>query len=129
MTEPGGGLPVTPITGLLLGARFVLELALLAASAVAAYDVAGGGGPGVVAAGLAVAVVALVWGTFLSPRRRIGLPLIVRIVLELVLFALACAGLAVMGHGGWALVLGACEVVVLGLLRRPGEPVGRPSRG
>jgi hypothetical protein len=75
--------------------------------------------------GVAVAlVVATVWGLLLSPRRRYDASPAVRIAVELVLFAAAGAGLWLSGLPGWGAALVGTEVVVLALLRRPGEPVG-----
>lgn len=121
--EPAPGLPATPTVGVLLTVRFLLELALLAAYAVSAARLVGGAVGWVV--GVAVAlVVATVWGLLLSPRRRYDASLAVRIAVELVLFAAAGAGLWLSGLPGWGAALAGTEVVVLALLRRPGEPVG-----
>lgn len=121
--EPGARLPATAATGALLTARFLLELALLTSYAVVGVRLV----PGAAGWALAVALVLLVaavWGQFLAPRRRRELGLGRRVALELVLFAGAGVGLALVGHPAWGAALVAAELVVLGLLRRPGEPVG-----
>ena len=75
----------------------------------------------VFAASLAVAVLILaaVWGVLLSPRRRIGLPIAVRVASELVLFAAAGALLAASGLVLLGVLLVAAELLVLGPLHRP----------
>lgn len=124
--EPGAGLPATAAMGALLTLRFLLELALLAAYAVVGVGLVAGVAGWVLGAAL-VLLVAAAWGQFLSPRRRHELGLGRRIALELVLFLAAGAGLAAVGRPVWGAALVAAELVVLGLLRRPGEPVGGTS--
>jgi Protein of unknown function (DUF2568) len=114
-----------PMTAVLLGLRFLLELGLLAAVAVvgaAAFPnpVAGG----VTAAVLVVATAAL-WGLLLSPRRPVDLPLVVRVVVEIALFGGAALGLAAAGHVVWGVVLLSAEVIVVAALAGLGYPPGR----
>lgn len=66
----------------------------------------------------------LIWGVLLSPRRRIDLPLGVRVVIELALFALAFSGLVRSGHAPWGWTLLVTEVVVLSWLWIAGLPPG-----
>ena len=121
-----GGIRLTPWTGVLLTVRFVLEILLLAAYAVIGTALADGW-LGWVLAALLVLVVAVVWGTWLAPKRRVDSPLRVRLVLELALFVVAGVGLAVVGHVLWGVVLVVAEVVAVALLRTPGEHVeGHP---
>ncbi len=115
--------------GLLAALRFAFELALLTA-----YTVIGAGlvvGPvRWLLAAVLPAVVATLWGVFLSPKRSVALPLAARIVAELVLFAVAAWGLARLGHPLWATVLVVGEVLVLGALRGPDRDLsGAPSGG
>ena len=124
---PAPGLPATPMIGVLLTVRLLLELALLAAYAVSAARLVGGAVGWVVGAVVAV-VVATLWGLLLSPRRRYDASLPVRIAVELVLFAGAAAGLWLSGLPGWGVTLLATEAVTLALLGRPGEPVGAGPR-
>jgi hypothetical protein len=119
---PGSGLPATPWTAALLAVRFGLEVLLLAAYAVIGTGLVAGWAGWVLGLVL-VLLVAGVWGTWLAPRRRIDSPLGVRIALELLLFVVAGVGLAVVGHPVWGVVLVVAELVVLALLRRPGEHV------
>ncbi len=82
---------------LLLAIRFLLELCLLAAFAWAGYRIAPPGAE--LACGAAAAVcVALIWGIFLSPRRRVEIGSAGRLLIEIVLFAMASAALMVGGH-------------------------------
>lgn len=120
--ERGPGIPLTPWTGALLTVRFVLEILLLAAYAVIGTALADGW-VGWLLAAMLVLVVAVVWGTWLAPRRRVDSPLRVRLALELALFVLAGLGLALVGHVVWGVVLVVAEVVAVALLRTPGEHV------
>jgi hypothetical protein len=100
-----GGEDLRGLRGVTLTARFSCELAMLAALAFWGYVV----GEGVWAwvLGLAAPVVAaIVWGTFVAPRARLPVPAPVRVAIELVLYALAAAGLAAAGQPAAAVVLG-----------------------
>jgi hypothetical protein len=113
-----------PVAAVLLGLRFVLELCLLAAAATigaAAVD-----GPVASAvAGIAVALaVAMLWGLLLAPRRRVDLPLAVRVIVEVALFLAVGAGLVAAGRVGAAVALVAAELVLLPLLTFLGHPPG-----
>jgi hypothetical protein len=59
----------------------------------------------------APAVVAVVWGTFLSPKRKIDLPKPVRFVVELAVFAVAALALAATGQDTLAIVLAVAAVL------------------
>jgi hypothetical protein len=111
------------MTSVLLGLRFLLELALLAATAVAVAGMFANPPSALLAA--AASVVALAWGLLLSPRRRIDSPLWLRVSLELVLFTLAGAGLAATGHATWGVALLAAEVLVLTALALRGQAPGQ----
>ena len=60
---------------------------------------------------LAPAVVAIVWGTFLAPKRRVDWPKPARFVLELAVFAAAALGLWATDHEALAIVLAAVALV------------------
>ncbi|MBI1349502.1 MAG: DUF2568 domain-containing protein [Actinomycetales bacterium] len=116
------------MTAVLLALRFVLELCLLAAFAVIGWDAFDNVVARLVAALALPLAVALVWGMALSPRRRIDLPLVVRVLAELALFLTAAVGVWSAGFPVAAIVLAAAEVVVLGGLAlrgvRPGADPG-----
>lgn len=89
---------------LLLAIRFVLELCLLAAFAWVGYGVAPPGAE--VACGAAATIcVALIWGIFLSPRRRVEIGSAGRLLMEIILFAMASTALMVGGHPRMATLL------------------------
>lgn len=102
----------------LLGLRFLLELALWASFTVAAVRLVDGPA-GWVLGLVATAAATAVWGLLLSPRRRIRLPLPARVAIELALFAAAAALLAASGLTTAAVALVLAELVVLGLLQGP----------
>jgi Protein of unknown function (DUF2568) len=98
------------LRGVILIARFVCELAMLAALAFWGYVV----GEGVWAwlLGLAApAAAGIVWGTFVAPRAKVPVPAPVRVAIELVLYAAAAAGLAAAGQPVAAAVLGVAGLV------------------
>jgi len=72
--------------------RFLLELAALAAL-IASGVLIIGGGLGWLAGLGAAAVAAAVWGLFVAPRARVALPTPARLAVEVVVFAVAAAGL------------------------------------
>ncbi len=108
----------------LLALRFFVEIALfasiffvgtqLSATALVTWTLA------VLLTGLAI----VVWGVLLSPRRRVDLPLWVRVAIELLLFALATWGLVWSGHAAWGVALVVAEVVALIGLWSIGLPPG-----
>ena len=53
----------------------------------------------------APAVVAIVWGTFLSPKRKIDLPKPARVLVELAVFGTAALALVATGRDTLAIVL------------------------
>jgi hypothetical protein len=115
------------VTAVLLAPRFVLEIALLTALAVAGWRL-----PEPTWAQVALAVVlpvaaAALWGYVVSPKARAGAPLAVRLAVEIALFATASALLWATGSETAALVLAAAEALVLGGLLVAGNPPGPPS--
>lgn len=110
----------------LLGARFLLELGLLAAAGWLGWNLGGGGIPGALL-GVAVTVAsASVWGVLLSPKARFRVALPMRLLLEVALFGAAGLGLWWTGLHTWAVVLVGGEAVVLLSLLALGEPPGPP---
>ncbi|MGN8024621.1 YrdB family protein [Microbacterium sp. 22242] len=88
-----------------LAVRFLLELALLAGSAIAAVRLAPGW-PGWLVAVAGVLLVGVVWGLLLSPKARIDIRPIGRVCLEAVLFGSVAGAL-------WASELGGAGVTLL----------------
>jgi membrane protein YdbS with pleckstrin-like domain len=92
------------VVGILLFLRFVLELALITAVGAGAWDLAGGGGLGALAATVAAAAVVIVWGMAIAPKARRRWPYPNRLVHESALFLI----------GGLALV--ATDQTLLGIV-------------
>jgi hypothetical protein len=85
------------VVGILLFLRFVLELALITAVGAGAWDLAGGGGLGALAATVAAAAVVIVWGMAIAPKARRRWPDPNRLVLECALFVIGGIALAATG--------------------------------
>lgn len=111
------------LTWAFLALRFLVELVLFASPIVIGVRVLGGA-PGVVAGVAASAVVAVLWGVLLSPRRRIDAPLGVRVLVEALLFLVVASGLAWCGLAPLAVALVVVEVVVVAWLWWRGLPPG-----
>jgi hypothetical protein len=109
---------------LVLVARFVVELCLVVGVAVVAASASDAWPVRVLVAAAAVVALAVVWGLVLSPKARIGLPVQVRVVLELVLFGLTAIGLWGIGYVAAGALLFAADVVILGGLFLLGERPG-----
>src|SRR4051794_41656655 len=77
---------------ILLALRFVCEMAALAAVAYWGQQ-ATDGVAGIALAAITVAVVAVVWGVFLAPKRRLEVGLPVRLMIELAVWTAAAAAL------------------------------------
>ena len=107
---PPGPEDMRGLRGVTLTARFLSELAMLAALAFWGYVV--GEGPWAWLLGVgAPALAAVVWGTFVAPRARIPVSAPVRVQIELVLYALAAVGLGSAGQPVAAVVLGVAGLV------------------
>jgi len=101
--------------------RFALELCMLAA-----FAYWGSRSTGSTAANAAIAIAAplaavAVWGRFMAPRSQHRLPEPRRIPLEIVLFGLATAALAVAGEPGLAIAFGFTAAVNTTLVHLLGE--------
>ena len=94
---------------IVLGLRFVCEMAALAAVAYWGLQAADGVA-GIVLAAIAVAVVAVVWGVFLAPRRRLEVGLPARLAIELAVWITAASALWSAGRPTLAVVLFAVAV-------------------
>ena len=112
------------MTAVLLALRFVLEICLLAALVLIGWGAVDNHLVGALVGLVLALIVATVWGMLLSPRRRIDLPLSVRVVVELVLFGAAAVGLAALGHQAWGLALFVAEVIIVAALALRGLPPG-----
>lgn len=93
------------------GLRFLLELCVFAAWAVGGAQ-AGRGlvtrlGLGFVAALLVI----VLWGLFVAPKAQVPLPLPAWVFLQVVIFAVAAAGLVAVGHPRLALALAILLVI------------------
>ena len=118
---PLGG---TPWQGALLTVRFLTELAWLAVLAVVVARFHGGLlGVRIGLAVLAVVAAAAIWGLAIAPRARRRLPDPWRLILEIVLFGLATAGL-VLQHDLIAAVIFAVVAIGVAALTRKIAPGG-----
>ena len=116
MSQTGSARP-SPWIVLNLGIRFLLEIAMLFALGWIGAEI---GSSWVVSVPLAIAfplLAALVWGFFVAPKasRRLTDP--VRLLVELVLFAAASVGLALVGHPLLAAVFAVVTAVNIAVLR------------
>jgi hypothetical protein len=97
--------PARPGTTLVLGLRFVTELALVAGAAWAASTRPGNVLVAVAAGILAALAVAAVWGIAIAPNSRRRLADLLRLAVEIALFVAVAAGLAAVDHVPAAVVL------------------------
>jgi hypothetical protein len=93
------------LRGVTLAARFLCELAMLAALAFWGYVVGDGVWAWLLGI-LAPVAAAVIWGTFVAPRAKVPAPAPVRVAIELALYAAAAAGLAAAGQPLAGVVLG-----------------------
>jgi hypothetical protein len=107
------------VNAAILGARFLLELCLLAALAYAGLQV------NVAVAVLAPLAAAVIWGLFVSPKARFPLGTAAWIGIQLVLFGAAAAGLVASGSVVLGIVFFVAFAVNLALvlLRRTRDTV------
>ena len=112
------------VTAVLLTARFLLELALLAAWAVIGWNLVEPTALQVTLAVVLPIASATLWGLCLSPKARFDLALPLRVAIELVLFSVAALGLWLLDYRAAAVLLLGLEVVVLVALLRLGHPPG-----
>ena len=90
--------------------RFLLELSALAATAYWGFATASGFTQFVLGLG-APALVALVWGLFVSPKAKVELPRPAQFAIELLVFAAAALALIVADQPVLGIVLGGLELV------------------
>ncbi len=109
------------LLGLNATLAFLLELALLAAAVAIGLLLPAPLGVRIAAAIVLPALVIAVWAIWVAPRapRRLGPPS--RLIVQIVLFAIAVLGLAVSGQVLWAIVLAVLVAVRTGLGVRVGQ--------
>lgn len=107
--------------GIALVVRFVLELGMLAAFAYWGFTATDATALNIVLGIAAPVLAAIVWGTFLAPRRRTDLPIPARVVIELVVFGLAAVALLAAGQPTWAIVVAVVAVAQRAALSALGD--------
>jgi hypothetical protein len=100
---------------------FLLELALLAAAIVIGLLLPAPPAVRVAAAVVLPVLVIAVWAVWVAPRSRRRLAAPSRLIVQIVLFALAVLALAVLGQVVWALVLAVLVAIRTGLGVRLGR--------
>jgi hypothetical protein len=111
------------VRGLVLTVRFGTELALLAALAVAGAQAAAPVAVRVILAVTGPVLAAVLWGLIIGPKARWRPSDPLRITIEIVLFLVAAALLALAGYAIWAVIfaVAAIGVAVLVRLTAPGS--------
>jgi hypothetical protein len=99
------------IKGLNLALRFILELCALVALGYWGFTT-GSGALAKIALGIGTLLVAaVVWGVFVAPRAPVELPGVVVLLLQVLAFRSAAAGLVATGHRTLALVFAVVVVI------------------
>ena len=99
------------IKGANLALRFLLELCALIALGYWGFAT-GSGAIAKVALGIGVPlVVAIVWGVFVAPRAPVDLPGFLVLILQVLVFGSAAAGIAATGHRTLALAFAVVVVI------------------
>ena len=93
-----------------LALRFLLELSALAATAYWGFATASGLTQWVLGLG-APALIAVIWGLFVSPKAKVELPRPAQFAIELLVFAAAALALIVADQPVLGIVLGGLELV------------------
>lgn len=104
-----------------LALAFFFELCALAALGYWGFHVGGGT---LVKVGLGIGaplLTAVVWGLFIAPQATVKVPDPVNVLLRIMVFGLAVAGLAAAGQPAWAWALGVVFVVNFALVRMLGR--------
>jgi hypothetical protein len=99
------------IKGTNLALRFLLELCALGALGYWGFKTGDATITKIVLGVGAPLVAAIVWGTFVSPGAPVQLPGLLVLVLQVLVFGSAAAGLVVTGHRTLALVFGVIVVI------------------
>jgi Protein of unknown function (DUF2568) len=101
---------VSGLRGVTLTVRFLCELAMLAALVSWGFGVEDGVASWLLGIG-APLLAAGIWGALVAPKARWPLPIPVRVLIEVLLFGVAAAALAVAGQPVLAAVLGGAALV------------------
>ncbi len=104
-----------------LAVAFLLELCALGALGYWGFQAGSGIGAKLVLGIGAPLLAAIVWGTFVAPKAAVTLPAPAHLALQLVVFGVAAAALAVSGRPTWAWVFGLAVVANLALVRVLGQ--------
>jgi len=94
-----------------LALRFVLELCALAALAYWGFQTGETHAARIVLGVGAPVLAAILWGTYISPRAAVAVSPPVHLLLEVIVFGLACAGLLAAGRPILAWILGLAFVI------------------
>jgi hypothetical protein len=94
-----------------LGLRFLLELCMLAALAYWGFHSGGGTSRHVVLGIGAPLLAAIYWGLFISPKAKFPFPLPVKLILEIIVFALAIVALYASGQQLLAIIFAVVAIV------------------
>lgn len=104
-----------------LAVAFLLELCALAALGYWGFHTGSGTGAKL-ALGIGTPLLAAIaWGTFVAPKAAVSLPAPAHLALQLLVFGVAAAGLAVAGRPTWAWAFGLAVVANLALMRVLGQ--------
>lgn len=106
-----------PVRALVLTVRFGTELALLAVLAVAGASAAAPVAVRVILAVTGPVLAAVLWGLLIGPKARWRPSDPLRISIEIVLFLVAAALLALAGYAVWAVIFAVVAIGVAGLVR------------
>lgn len=109
----GADLMSTPTLFALAVVAFAVELALFGGVGAIAYEVAGGGLRGWLAAAAATAGILVLWGLFMAPRAKRRLATTPRLVVSAALCIGTAYGLVQTGHPWWGWFVGVAGIAVV----------------
>lgn len=97
----------------ILSIRFLLEICILISIGYWGYQFPKLLGMKIIFCILAPVLIAIIWGTFISPKAPVHLPLILYILMELIIFGFAFFALYKTGHQTLAFVFGIISFINL----------------
>ena len=109
----GADLMSTPSLFALAVVAFVVELALFCGVGAIAYELAGGGLTGWLAAAVATVAILVLWGLLVAPKARRRLATGPRLVVTAALCVGTAAGLLATGHPWWGGFVGVAGIAVV----------------